>query len=935
MPTPTFKLLVDDIDLTLVEFDGQEEMNRLFKYTFTTEIPSGKKLSDVINGDAVFTIKEFDTSLHSGDIGISGYISKASKSNGYWVLEFLPKLQKTTTNSRSEIYFKEDSSLTVKDIIEEEFDTDITLNDRTPIYNITATLPTRKLFCQFHESNLNFVARLCDHWGFQFYFDHYTSQIVFADDTSYDQEFKAELKTTNSSATNALLTISDWQESLKNPLSYSTVTGYNSETAGTPITASYPTNGASLSGVTEAVEILADISSQQEAEYIAQVRHESINCLNHLASGKVKIPYLYPGFLINTDDSDFAKALIIKTTTTARNLNSTNTGTSPSFICDFQAIPDTILFRPNKFYTIPSATNVIGKVISETDDTTKAQRNEIGEYKAELLGFENETSTHPWLRKAQTTAGTNSNDMPLTPGTEVLISFIDNNPNCPYIQHALENSLHPAPVTNKNAQVALISTDGILAKSSQQGRYNYSTTKVHSEPSDSDISGSIKNYFAERSSFSQHENFIDPSSTTAIGFSQQDEISGEYIMTRHYGDSVEIREGDKLHWHNGNLYDFGGYWNYNLGNSYEENYLDQASPINVIASPFSGTDVSVADILEEGGPDFKSVQWPTIPSASGDNDDDSNKADFSDSDHPFAKPTTASDAPFYKDNVNTSKTFKANSYEFSTECNSIEISDRCNSLEITHVDGDTKSVEAKFKNGRIRSLEKSQHRYSSEKKWGPTGKLLSRSETTKLPNSGNFTEIKTKEKNWTIDGSTLASESTTSVYPSSVMTDEKSYNMNTGALASHNIKTTDGMGTAEMDFSFDASAASKFNFGASTSFSLSAQADASLAISFSGNAAINVGFGLDFELKTGAEAGLSLDLRTGIEAGINSKGKIEMSGIGFKARAESRVEAEKKAIAMEALTTELTKCAMTLAYTDVKLMKVTLQLKAGLEITGM
>ena len=40
MPTPSFKLTVDGLELTLVEFDGIEEMNRLFKYSFTTEVPT-------------------------------------------------------------------------------------------------------------------------------------------------------------------------------------------------------------------------------------------------------------------------------------------------------------------------------------------------------------------------------------------------------------------------------------------------------------------------------------------------------------------------------------------------------------------------------------------------------------------------------------------------------------------------------------------------------------------------------------------------------------------------------------------------------------------------------------------------------------------------------------------------------------------------------
>jgi uncharacterized protein involved in type VI secretion and phage assembly len=541
MATPTFKLSVEGLDLTLVEFDGTEELNRLFKYTFKTEIPSsGEKLADVIGGDAIFTIEEFDTNLHAGDIEIPGYISKASKTSGEWILEFLPKLKKTITNNRSEIYFKEDASLTALNVIQSEFDNDIFLNDRTPVFDILGTLPTRKLFCQFHESNWNYIARLCDHWGFHFYFDHYNSQIVFADNNQYDQKFTTQLKTTSATADNSQLKIVNWQEAILPTESYTKIVGYDYENAGTNINACYPTDGPSQSSLTEFSQTLSDVNSQVEAAYIAQVRQEATNCKNHLATGEVKLPYLMPGLLIDTDDSDFTKALVIKTVNTARNLNSTSSGSAAHFICEFEAIPDDVCFRPDSHYAIPSATNVIGKVISETTDINQAQRNSTGEYKAELLGFENESSVHPWLRKAQITASNNSADMPLTPNTEVLISFFDNNPNCPYIQHALDNSLHPSPVTNANPHHAIVSTHGMLVTSSLEGRYNFTSTL---DSSGSGYTGvSTANYFANRGDFDQNSNFIDPSASNS-DFSAGDENSGDLIFTRQKGDFVEFLKG--------------------------------------------------------------------------------------------------------------------------------------------------------------------------------------------------------------------------------------------------------------------------------------------------------------------------------------------------------------------------------------------------------
>lgn len=38
---------------------------------------------------------------------------------------------------------------------------------------------------------------------------------------------------------------------------------------------------------------------------------------------------------------------------------------------------------------------------------------------------------------------------------------------------------------------------------------------------------------------------------------------------------LEINQTDSFRAHNGNIYDFGGYWDYNLGNGYTENHIDQ------------------------------------------------------------------------------------------------------------------------------------------------------------------------------------------------------------------------------------------------------------------------------------------------------------------------------------------------------------------------
>lgn len=945
MITPTFELTVDGVSLPLIEFDGVEAMNRLFEFDFTCSKPTPtSKLTEVIDGDAIFTIKQFDTDFYTGDLDIPGYISKASNKAGKWVLKFHPKIKKTSTNCRSEIHYKNDGTLTASQVIQDEIDNDIVIEDRSFVNSIGPNLPGRKLFCQYNESNFNFVARLCDHWGIQYYFDHDASNIVLSDMNSFDHfetgGFSEAFKTTVATADNNKFKLKNWSEAVKIPERFITVIGHDHQNAGTDIISSYPTGDNS--GLSESRLNISGVQTQVEADYLAQIRFEAENCKNQLATATSSVPYLHPGFIVATDDSDFTSALVIHTVHRARNLDSHSVATGPSYECDIEMIPENSNFRPDLYYPIPQATTVLGHTITDATDSTLAQRNESGEYKVKFMGFESgaATSSEPWIRKAQTTGGSNSVDVPLTPNTEVLLAFVDNNLDCPYIQHAMDNSMHPIPVTNQNAHHAVFSTDGMLVTSALQGRYNLTTTRQEERVGDDAIGDSVKNYFTNRGDFDQNNNFIDPSGTNDV-FTPDDRASGDYIINQSYGDQVQISKGDRLHWHNGNLYDFGGYWNYNLGNSYEENYLNQAAQLNQktgAPSPPSdavdldgaavAADVTHTDLLDVGGPNFSAVEWINIADKvdlATEDDDYTTTGDY-----PFpggAPDITDRTQPFDYERMNTSKTFSANSYSLSSLCNEINVTDRVNTLDIVHKDG-VKNVELTFKEGKIRQLAKSGNSASVEKKWTAAGDI-----TYDMSSHYDKDAKKrvTKEKKWDIEGNHKVSDETTTEKVDSVVTDAKSYNFNTGALAAHNIKKTDGMGLAEMDFSFDATAKSNFNFGVATSFSLSAQREASIAISFSSSAKLNVGFSADIEIKTGAETGVDLDLRFGAKFQMD-KDKVEFSTIGLSAGMEAAVKAKAEKVKMKTSQVQLEKLLVDICSEDVKIISKMMEISSGMEL---
>lgn len=249
---------------------------------------------------------------------------------------------------------------------------------------------------------------------------------------------------------------------------------------------------------------------------------------------------------------------------------------------------------------------------------------------------------------------------------------------------------------------------------------------------------------------------------------------------------VSLARCDTITGQKGNIYDFGGYWNYNLGNSYEENYLIQNPALN------GSYDM---DILNAGGPVYTGFK-SSLTVASGVTESlSSHDVNY-----------VIGDVDVANRNLCTTKNFEVDSYEFSKGCIGIEISDGCHSLEISK---GGKSVELNFNgDGKKTSWSKSGEGHSREKAWYPgTGNKVAESHSW----------VTSDGKKW----------------------EDYSYDPETEAITSYETGHK-GHGVHVFEANFGAKASASFDFSASTSFSFSASTSFSLSISLSVFASITV-----------------------------------------------------------------------------------------------
>ena len=139
----------------------------------------------------------------------------------------------------------------------------------------------------------------------------------------------------------------------------------------------------------------------------------------------------------------------------------------------FKAIRADVQFRPQRKATWPRIYGNISAKIDATEDSGNyAYLDEQGRYKVILpfdLSPREAGKASAWIRMAQPHAGgnevienTNKTGVhfPLRKGTEVLLSFIDGDPDRPVITGAVPNPVTESVITKKNHTKAVISTEG-------------------------------------------------------------------------------------------------------------------------------------------------------------------------------------------------------------------------------------------------------------------------------------------------------------------------------------------------------------------------------------------------------------------------------------------------------------------------------------------
>lgn len=336
-----------------------------------------------------------------------------------------------------------------------------------------------RLVVQYRETDLAFVSRLAEHAGISYFFEE-AGGVERAIFTDHDDGFPARAAHLPFHGENAraarpgavgggagLLSLRRSVRSIKTQFfayDYNYRTPHLSFQRDGQILFDVLGGEAHLEapGAGAVLEYAPNVKTPAEAERCARVRAEEEEARRERFMGEVSEPTLFAGQRVrisgHSDVDEDVELLIVALRHDYTSPSFHASARAPTYRAHLEAVRvgkvgragGRLHFRPERRTPKPRITGVVtGVVQADTrgDASTRQHIDAEGRYLVKLH-FDQGEKTMPRLRMAQPHAGAGyGQHFPLRPGAEVVVAFLDGDPDRPVILGALPNPVQRSPVT--------------------------------------------------------------------------------------------------------------------------------------------------------------------------------------------------------------------------------------------------------------------------------------------------------------------------------------------------------------------------------------------------------------------------------------------------------------------------------------------------------
>lgn len=450
----------DDVSFTNLEVrrvEGREAISELYRFDVT--IASTVAADQVVPIDpddfvgAVVTLRMRDT---TGIVtrSIEGLIASArlradvgQNLFAAYDLEIVPSAWRLTLVSTQEVF----EDMSVQEIIAAKLDRHGIAHQ----FRLSAEYPKRDLTIQYGESDLAFVSRLAEHVGISFHFEQAEAGAVMVwSDHAGASAYGGDVAFAPRGEAASVFELSTTSRGV--PTLYA-VHDYNDRTPSVDLSASKTLEGGLGGGV---VEFGSHYATPDEGARLAAIRVDEASARRREVEGKGVIGAFSAGARIALDGHPFYGRLELLISEVRHQFERNVGGGSAATVGyenHFVAVGSDRAFRPTRRTKRQRIFGLIGATVQPAAGGAAgdiANLDDQGRYEVqfhfdteERVGTQGKSAR---IRMAQPFAGPAQGGMhfPLRPGTEVVIAFIDGDPDRPIIVGAVPNPSTPSPITS-------------------------------------------------------------------------------------------------------------------------------------------------------------------------------------------------------------------------------------------------------------------------------------------------------------------------------------------------------------------------------------------------------------------------------------------------------------------------------------------------------
>lgn len=467
----------------VVRFTGEEGLSEL--YRFEIVLYAGDKDVDfekALTNTATFTILR-----QQGNIPFHGILERFEQLShsgpySFYRAVLVPKAWWLTQTTHNQIFLNQNNQQFLTAVLKDGglnpgIDFKITLQQNYPTWDY---------ICQYGETHFEFASRWMERDGLYYFFEqgHSSEKLVITDTLTahtpmpQGASFRYSPPSTMQ-AGHGEEVVTDFILTRKRLPQKVQLKDYNYETPSLEVQgeALVSQNGQ---GVRYLYGLHFKTASQGNA--LAKIRAQEYQCREQIFTGTSAIPFVRPGYTFSITDH-YRDSYNQKYQTIACRHEGSQEGWLVSGLglaadtADADARKETLYYR-NTFTAIPAKAQfraelatqrprIAGTLNAKVDAAGSGQYAEVdsqGRYKVILpfdLSGRKDGHASAWVRMAQPYAGAGFGmHMPLHKGCEVILSFIEGDPDRPLIAAAIPNPETQSPVTDQTQTQSRITTSG-------------------------------------------------------------------------------------------------------------------------------------------------------------------------------------------------------------------------------------------------------------------------------------------------------------------------------------------------------------------------------------------------------------------------------------------------------------------------------------------